>query len=54
MLDLIGKALFQNGIQYERIDGRTTLNGRRAALKTFQCDPVCTVLLATVGSVGEG
>lgn len=54
MLDLIELALQANGFVYRRIDGQTALSRRISALETFNTDPNCTVMLATIGSMGEG
>ncbi|KAK0617623.1 SNF2 family N-terminal domain-containing protein [Immersiella caudata] len=54
MLDLIEKALQKENIGFQRIDGQTTLKGRADALEAFRSDPNCHVMLATIGSVGEG
>jgi SNF2 family DNA or RNA helicase len=54
MLDFIQKALRKNSIGFQRIDGQTTLHSRAAALKAFRNDPDCRVMLASIGSVGEG
>ncbi len=54
MLDLIQRALETSGIQFQRIDGQTNLSQRIEDLETFDADPYCQVLLASIGSVGEG
>jgi SWI/SNF-related matrix-associated actin-dependent regulator of chromatin subfamily A3 len=54
MLDLIETGLRLNGFSFRRVDGQTSLEGRMAALDTFQNDPACTVLLASIGSIAEG
>ena len=54
MLDFIGKALQKNNIAFRRIDGQTTLKGRAEALRAFRSDRHCQVMLASIGSVGEG
>lgn len=54
MLDLIQQALSIYSFGNCRIDGSTTLEGRRMALKRFNEDPECSVMLATIGSAGEG
>jgi SNF2 family DNA or RNA helicase len=54
MLDFIQKALEKNNISFRRIDGQTTLPSRADALKAFRNDPDCKVMLASIGSVGEG
>lgn len=54
MLDLVQIALRQSGYSYERIDGQSSLRERREAITEFDNNPACTVLLATIGSAGEG
>lgn len=54
MLDLIQQAMVSRGYNFQRIDGRTSLEGRRQALIKFNEDPTCTILLASIGSAGEG
>ncbi|KAH6876382.1 SNF2 family N-terminal domain-containing protein [Thelonectria olida] len=54
MLGLIETALQQSGISYERLDGQSTLLQRSNAMRKFADDPTCTVMLATIGSAGEG
>ncbi|KAK3900217.1 P-loop containing nucleoside triphosphate hydrolase protein, partial [Staphylotrichum tortipilum] len=54
MLDFIEKAFRENNISFQRIDGQTTLAGRIDALTAFRDDPDCKVMLASIGSVGEG
>ncbi len=54
MLNLIQEAFKQNGIHFRRIDGQTSLLQRTAALEEFQSEPDCGVLLASIGSIGEG
>ncbi|KAF4430540.1 SNF2 family domain-containing protein [Fusarium austroafricanum] len=54
MLDCVQNDLKQEGFVMERIDGQSTLNQRRHALRRFREDASCTVLLATIGSSGEG
>ncbi|KAH6845633.1 SNF2 family N-terminal domain-containing protein [Chaetomium sp. MPI-CAGE-AT-0009] len=54
MLNFIERALRNDGISYRRIDGQTTLQGRREALAAFQDDADCKVMLASIGSVAEG
>ncbi|CAG9996118.1 unnamed protein product, partial [Clonostachys byssicola] len=53
-LDLVQKELEKTDIKFQRIDGQTSLTGRKHALDVFSGDSHCTVLLATVGSAGEG
>ncbi|KAI8718206.1 hypothetical protein NCS52_00598800 [Fusarium sp. LHS14.1] len=54
MLDLVQIALRQSGYSYERIDGQKSLRQRHGAISKFNNNPACTVLLATIGSAGEG
>lgn len=54
MLDLISRALTQHGFQFQRIDGQCTLKQRNSALQRFNEDTTCTVMLASIGSAGEG
>lgn len=54
MLDLIQQALSDYSFRTCRIDGGTSLEGRNAALKMFNDDADCSVMLATIGSAGEG
>jgi len=54
MLDLIQQALRQHGFGIQRIDGKTSLEDRSKALHQFGEDPDCTVMLASIGSAGEG
>ena len=54
MLDLTQNALAAHGFSYCRIDGSTSLEDRRRALNLFNTNPNCTVMLATIGSAGEG
>ncbi|KAM5376427.1 hypothetical protein ACJZ2D_005481 [Fusarium nematophilum] len=54
MLDLLEIALFRSGFRFERIDGQKSLAQRASALSSFRNDIDCTVMIATIGSVGEG
>jgi SNF2 family DNA or RNA helicase len=54
MLDLVGQALKAESIPFERLDGQCTLQQREQAIKAFNGDPDCRVILATMGSAGEG
>ncbi|RMJ16006.1 hypothetical protein CDV36_004313 [Fusarium kuroshium] len=54
MLDLVQIALRQKSYSYERIDGKSSLEQRHQTISKFNNDPTCTVLLATIGSAGEG
>ncbi|KAF5573492.1 helicase-like transcription factor [Fusarium pseudocircinatum] len=54
MLDLVQKALLQAGFMCVRIDGQYSIKQREKALTRFASDACCTVMLATLGSGGEG
>jgi SNF2 family DNA or RNA helicase len=54
MLDLIQEALLHYHFRICRIDGSTTLKGRSNVLRKFSEDADCAVMLATIGSAGEG
>lgn len=54
MLDLVQAALQRQGFSYTRIDGQSSLTDRTAAIHAFNDNPRCTVLLASIGSAGEG
>lgn len=54
MLDIVQHALQDKGFSCARIDGKRSLEERSAALRRFNYDPSCTVMLATIGSCGEG
>ncbi|KAK1833651.1 SNF2 family N-terminal domain-containing protein [Podospora conica] len=54
MLDLIESPLRKAGFSFRRIDGKGSLKQRAEALTAFSEDPSCTVLLASLGSAGEG
>jgi len=54
MLDLIEKGLLKMDFGYQRIDGQKSLGYRQKALEEFKTNPACTIMLATIGSVGEG
>jgi SNF2 family DNA or RNA helicase len=54
MLDLVQKDLKDVGLGIQRIDGQASLPQRRAAMEQFKSDPNCTVMLASIGSAGEG
>ncbi|KAF2647161.1 hypothetical protein K491DRAFT_644351 [Lophiostoma macrostomum CBS 122681] len=54
MLDLIQSALSTYSFKACRIDGNTSLEGRKIVLEAFNNDPGCSVMLATIGSAGEG
>jgi SNF2 family DNA or RNA helicase len=54
MLDLIQQALQSHGFSFQRIDGKTDLEKRSEAIRQFNEDPTCTIMLASIGSAGEG
>lgn len=54
MLDLLERALQQENICFERLDGSKSLAQRRQVLHNFRNDPLCIVLLATFGTAGVG
>lgn len=54
MLNLLEIALDEAGFRYMRIDGQKSLPERTSALRTFRSDDNCTVMIATIGSIGEG
>ena len=54
MLDLIETPLQKEGLSFRRIDGTCSLKQRAGSLRDFKEDPSCTVLLASLGSGGEG
>lgn len=53
-LDLIQRALEENGITYTRLDGRMTRTARGQALETFREDPSIHVILITIAAGGLG
>jgi SNF2 family DNA or RNA helicase len=54
MLDLVDQALRQHNYKYARIDGHSSLADRRSAMQRLNEDNNCTVMLASIGSAGEG
>lgn len=54
MLDLIEPALNLYSFRFRRIDGQTSLENRCDALRQFNEVPDCTIMLASIGSCGEG
>ncbi|KAG4268398.1 hypothetical protein FPRO04_12432 [Fusarium proliferatum] len=54
MLDLVEKALFEASFLCARIDGQYSVKQRENELFRFANDPCCTVMLASLGSGGEG
>jgi SNF2 family DNA or RNA helicase len=54
MLDFTEKDLRQEGIGFRRIDGSKSIEARASAVWALRNDPHCQVLLASIGSAGEG
>ena len=54
MLDLVQEALESNGFCLQRLDGKSSLQARNKAISQFTQDPRCTIMLASIGSAGEG
>ncbi|KAF4439353.1 hypothetical protein F53441_12603 [Fusarium austroafricanum] len=54
MLNLLEVALHDAGFGFQRIDGQKNLTERTSALRLFNSDDSCTVMIATIGSIGEG
>ena len=54
MLNIIGKALTHFGFHYQRLDGQSSLQQRDIAIRRFNQDVNYTVMLASIGSAGEG
>ncbi|KAG5811253.1 hypothetical protein H9Q74_013656 [Fusarium xylarioides] len=54
MLNLVQEALLQASFLCERIDGQYSIKQREKAMSRFANDPCCTVMLASLGSGGEG
>lgn len=54
MLDFIEPAIKTRGFGYERLDGQKSLRSRGERIKRFNEESKCTVMLATIGSTGEG
>lgn len=54
MLDLVQHHLETNGFVFQRIDGQSSIPQRHQAIRRFNEDPTCVVMLASIGSAGEG
>jgi len=54
MLDLVHQDLTDEGIRTLRIDGQTSLRVRGETIKQFQTENEYAVMLASIGSAGEG
>ncbi|KAL2444362.1 DNA repair protein RAD5A [Exophiala dermatitidis] len=53
-LDLIGKALSDNGYSFVRIDGTMSLNARKQAMDALESDNSVKILLASIKAAGQG
>ncbi|KIV91772.1 hypothetical protein PV10_06278 [Exophiala mesophila] len=53
-LDLIERALNDQGHKFVRIDGRMSLPNRKKALDTLASDPSIKILLASIKAAGQG
>jgi SNF2 family DNA or RNA helicase len=53
-LDLIGKALNENGYSFVRIDGTMSLNNRKKSLDALASDNSVKILLASIKAAGQG
>lgn len=53
-LDLIGRALNDNGYTFVRIDGTMSLNNRKKALDALSSDDTVKILLASIKAAGQG
>lgn len=53
-LDIVQARLNREGYQYCRLDGTMNAQKRDAALKTFDEDPDCTIMLASLGVCAVG
>ena len=54
MLDLVQQALELEGYRITRIDGQKSLRDRGNSISEFNHDSTCTIMLASIGSAGEG
>lgn len=54
MLDLLQTALEKEGYQCVRIDGKTTLPERKAAIDSLGKNNNITIMLASISGAGEG
>lgn len=54
MLDIVQDVLTGIGVSFRRIDGKSTLLERNSALSSFNHDDTITIMLASIGTVGEG
>ncbi|KAK6226445.1 hypothetical protein QIS74_02492 [Colletotrichum tabaci] len=54
MLDLVEEALYQENLEFARIDGGVSEPARREAIARFRSDEGCNILLASIGSAGVG
>lgn len=53
-LDLIERALGDNGYKFVRIDGKMSLNNRKKSLDALASDDSITILLASIKAAGQG
>lgn len=54
MMDHVQRDLEYEGFNLERIDGQASLDQRWRAIRRFKEDSNCTIMLASIGSAGEG
>ncbi|PYI24428.1 hypothetical protein BO99DRAFT_92671 [Aspergillus violaceofuscus CBS 115571] len=54
MLDLMAPILHSNKYDFVRLDGGSSLADRQLVIERFTRDESCTVMLASIGSAGEG
>ncbi|PYH80229.1 hypothetical protein BO82DRAFT_433433 [Aspergillus uvarum CBS 121591] len=54
MLDLMAPILHSNNYDFVRLDGGSSLADRQLVIERFTRDESCTVMLASIGSAGEG
>ncbi|RAH81607.1 hypothetical protein BO86DRAFT_313518 [Aspergillus japonicus CBS 114.51] len=54
MLDLMVPVLHSNKYDFVRLDGGSSLADRQLMIERFTRDESCTVMLASIGSAGEG
>ena len=53
-LDLIGRALYDDGKTFLRIDGSMTLNKRKKVMDDLNTENDATILLASIKAAGQG
>lgn len=54
MIDLIEKATTLIGLEFQRMDGKKSIEQRRIAMKEFSANDNCTVMLASIDCVSLG